>query len=667
MSRNRAKARRAVPRRPRHRAPPAPSTQPVAIASGLPLWAAAALGAAIAAVIALRFAEPILDGDLYWHLAYARQMIERGTVVPDHTLYSWTPTNGAYIYCAWLSELLLHGLHRLGDLPALFAFRYLAVGAGAGLLWWFAWRLGLARRLAVYFVILLAVLASHAGTLIKPELVSFLFFHLIVFVYFRAKQADAAAPGTTRLFFWVPAIVLVWVNAHGGFVMAAPFLAATALGEALNRRFVPASALSRTAFRRMLAAWALCGIAILATPYGWRYPAQLVSEYLLSGGARADFVWNAAHLSIFDARAAGLHLVEYGAAMLAVLGVLQWRTLRAGRGIDAAVVLANLAFVPLFAIYLRTSYFWPILFAYSALHVASRTFSDSAAERPAFARAASGALLALFIVFAARSVFEARARPSLASWMGFGPGYINPVAEAEFLARADLGPRLYNIFDSGGYLLWRLHPKYKVMTDSRSFPYLAWFGEQFAFANGEGFADFLRRYPADTAVIDLAKPGAWRNFLAAPEWRLVYYGPTAAIFVKAAGAPDRRVVERARFDDLRNGGTAAHVFDFAATADDHATAWTVLGIIEGRYPGHVQTTWLEKARALRGGHAALARGEFTAARALFDLALRGRLHAARDAAILALLAQLSAPGATPEAGKRAEREATLRVMAVPPP
>jgi hypothetical protein len=61
---------------------------------------------------------------------------------------------------------------------------------------------------------------------------------------------------------------------------------------------------------------------------------------------------------------------------------------------------------------------------------------------------------------------------------------VNPVAEAEYLAKRSLGDsrrldagaagtRLFNIFDSGGYLLWRLYPSYRVMTDPRSFPYLA--------------------------------------------------------------------------------------------------------------------------------------------------------------------------------------------------
>ncbi len=68
------------------------------------------LAGLIVAFLALRYAGPIPDGDLFFHLAYAKQMLARGTLVTDHTLYSWTPSSNATIYCAWLAELVLYGL-----------------------------------------------------------------------------------------------------------------------------------------------------------------------------------------------------------------------------------------------------------------------------------------------------------------------------------------------------------------------------------------------------------------------------------------------------------------------------------------------------------------------------------------------------------------------------
>ena len=47
--------------------------------------------AGLVVVIEMRYAEPIGDGDLFWHFAYAQQMLEARTLIPDPTLYSWTP------------------------------------------------------------------------------------------------------------------------------------------------------------------------------------------------------------------------------------------------------------------------------------------------------------------------------------------------------------------------------------------------------------------------------------------------------------------------------------------------------------------------------------------------------------------------------------------------
>jgi hypothetical protein len=68
------------------------------------------LAAAIAGTIAVRFAEPIHDGDLFWHMAYARQMLERGTLHLDHAAFSWMPEASDVIYCSWLSQLAFYAL-----------------------------------------------------------------------------------------------------------------------------------------------------------------------------------------------------------------------------------------------------------------------------------------------------------------------------------------------------------------------------------------------------------------------------------------------------------------------------------------------------------------------------------------------------------------------------
>ena len=568
-------------------------------------------GIFLVAVIGIVFAEPLLDGDVFFHLAYAQQMLDRGTPRLDHTLYSWTPASNRTIYCAWLSELWFLALFKAFGIAGFFALRYAVVMAGAALLLHHARRSGWKlTRPEPWAIVLLAVLAARIGSLIKPELISLLLLNAMVFVYFTWRRS-----ATGRCIYLAPVILLIWVNAHGAFVLIAPFLLATAAGEALNRHA------PRAKMVRLLAAFALCGVAILLNPYGGRYPWQLIQDYLLGATARPDAVINDAHQSIWSNSGVQLHLPEFFGVMTA-LAVIASRK-------DWAVRLANLVYLPLFAFYvLRTTFFWPVVVAYSFL------------EQPRVQRRWVTALAAIWFAFAgARAGYEAYIRPMANSWLGFGIGYLNPVPEAEFLASHDLPDRFYNSANSGSYLLWRLYPRYRVMADARSFPYLNWFTDQFGFTTGTGFEAFLAKYPARVAVADLAQPGVWRNFLKAPGWRLIYYGPTSAIFVRqelADRTPEPPPTPE-RFDGVRNAEVALRVFDFAVTVADYRVAWKVLDHVERDLVWQANADDLRAARDNLAGQLALRNRSYEQAIQYFDTAFRHKKAGERDLAIQTLL------------------------------
>ena len=188
-------------------------------------WTFPALCGFGAVVLALVYAEPLQDGDLFWHMAYAEQMLDQGTLIPDHSIYSWMPASNRTIYCAWLAELALLGLWNLFGSAGLFVLRYLVVAGGLAFLWRYAWRLGVGRRPLTVLVLLVVGLSAKAGTIIKPELFSFLFFGGMVGAYFRARLAVRTGEDPRRWLAAVPLLLLVWVNTHGAFLLAAPFLA----------------------------------------------------------------------------------------------------------------------------------------------------------------------------------------------------------------------------------------------------------------------------------------------------------------------------------------------------------------------------------------------------------------------------------------------------------
>jgi hypothetical protein len=592
------------------------------------------------AVTAVRFAQPILDGDLFWQMAYARQMLERHTLILDHITFSWTPASNRMIYCAWVSELFLYGLWNLAGLAGLFAFRYLCVAVVLALAWSYARRLGLASAPFTWLLLVILLLGTFGGTIIKPEIFSLLFFNLLVWLFFQFRL-----DGRVRWLYLVPLCLLVWVNTHGAFIIAAPFFLVAPIGEALERRLS----------RHMLAAWALCGAALFANPYGWRYPWQLIENHVLGRTPRPDTAWNDAHLSIFSPGASGGHFIELLAWMTAILVLLALRK----RKFDWTIALANAVYVPFFMIYLRTTFFWPVVFCYSALYLAHMP------PRMAipWQRYAKPAALALFLFLGGRAMLDSLRHPDHGSWLGFGIGYTNPVPEAEFLASAGLGNRLYNTFGDGGYLLWRLYPQYRVMTDSRSFPYLAWFSDQYKFSMGTSFDDFLRRYPADVASIELSHAYACRNFLRSPDWRLVFYGPTSAVFIRRSLPFEGQW--KSAGTGIRNAAIAVRFFYFAAEVGDFNVAWSTLEHIETQLTDQIAADDLAAVRAYREGQRALRSGDWTRAGTMFDIAFARKSPGERDQLVRIFLHDIELLRAAGRAGETGTFEAALKKLAAP--
>jgi len=636
----------------------------------------AAMAAILAAIIIVAYAEPIADGDLFWHMAYARQMIDHQTLRLDHAAFSWTPASSQMLYCAWASELILNWLWTHVGMWSLFLLRYAALFLVIGLMWDYARRLQLALWPLTYFVLLVAVLAVSAGTIIKPELFSLLFMNLAVWAFFRGRLAARQGASPLPWLYLIPILVLLWVNFHGAHILLAPLLLATAAGEGLNLWFSQIKTLSKRAYGHLLLAWGLCGLAVLANPYGLTYPLQLFQDNVLGRTARPDEVWNAAMRSVFEVTGPGISLLHLGMVMaLLLIGVFIWRTLAASRrggSLDFTFLLANLAYVPLFIAYLRSTWFWVPVFVYSFFFAASqaRAWQGESGRPKRFAGlmgrgAALGAVVAAFIILSSSAVWSIWRHPSPRSWLGFGIGYVNPVPEAEFLAASTIGPRLINLFDSGGYLLWRLWPRYQVMCDQRSFPYLSWFDQLYAFSKGENFEAFLAEHPADAAVIDLERKPVWRQFQRAQSWKLAYYGPTAAVFVRDSVPTNQLAMEVApeRFAHLKNPGTAFLVFRFACAVADYRTAWQAEEQLRTQLRLQADPEELRITGEYRAAHQALRERNYARATQLFESAIPNMVWSDRDQLIHILLNNL----AHPEQGVDASiYEAALAKLAAPP-
>lgn len=353
-----------------------------------PLWIIVFQVIALAVMIGFRFAEPVGDGDLFWQMAYGKYMLEHGTLIPDHTIYSWTPADNPMIYCSWVAEIALYLMHQLGGLPLLFAFRYAVVGFTVLLAFLYARSLGWHYRAEFWVLVTWMVISSYVGSILKPELFSLGLLSLSCFLIFRFRLA-AARRERFRPYLWALVLTMaVWANTHGVFFPCMIVFGAWAVGELLNWAVSPALALPQEARKPFLLALLGCGLAAFATPYTYHYVQQLLDETLSivrhtqSAGDAAAYSSLAAHLPIW--RALAFHFHEYLAYGMAFgMAVVTWVLIYGpSRGkVDWSYVLMNLVLFPLFCWSLRSTFYWPPCFLYSSLYLLHFVREQAAARQ----------------------------------------------------------------------------------------------------------------------------------------------------------------------------------------------------------------------------------------------------------------------------------------------
>jgi len=578
------------------------------------------LGLLVLFTLGIRFAEPVRDGDLWWQMAYGRYLIEHGTLIPDHTVFTWTPADGSAIYCAWLSEIFLYLLYQVGSLPALFAFRYLCLLIFLLALWLQARRLGVAGHPLTWLICLLGVLMSQSGAYIKPEIFSYVLMTITVLIWWHIKTGGHTAWRCCYLF---PVIMVFWVNSHGGFIFGAAFLFVIGLGEALNTFFSPSEALPASVRRHLFVGFFLSALAIFVTPYGWRYPAYLIPSLLgkTSEGMRVV----RAYVSTLDPSVAHFHYTTYLFLAGVILLGLMWHQVKRWR-LDWALVLTNVIFAFLYTRFLRTTYYWAPIFCLSAVHLLTRRPPWFWPKGRAAACGIGGTIALLCVFLGARASFDAVCKPYGPRWFGFGISYQNPVEEGAFI-RANLSAyRLGNDYSGGGYLLWALWPDMKVFIDPRKFPFKAWLNQYGAFRSGRKVSDFMRNFPCEVWCIryECRKLITW--FIRSPNWKVAFYGPSAAVFARE----DVPLVEQTPqagqgIGKIKNITQALFVFTFAVTIRQWDDARIVLAGMRERFRCPSDQPKIQTASHWLAGTLAYFRRDYEKAVEHLEACRRGRI------------------------------------------
>ena len=399
---------------------------------------------------------------------------------------------------------------------------------------------------------------------------------------------------TGRAALWLlPWLMLLWVNVHFGFAAGLGLMLAYAGTEILESIFGVER--RRAAVQRLRRAWPWLGataIVTLLNPWGWNlYRALLLQERANAEqqtwiaeweGLRVNWHAAAAAFSQGGTRSALFALLAFAVAAAVVA---LWRR-RLG---DAALLLAA-AYAPVRHIRMGA------VFACVAVLIGGRNLGwllerIGALLRPARLRVAfAGAAVILLAMFTyARSADLVTNRHYFGSTTDlatFGPGlsWWFPQRAAEFIEREKLPGEIFNTYDEGGYVSWRLGPERRDYIDGRD----TLFGLQRVELHRQLLEsppdstlwnDETSRYNINTILFargDGMARGHLKDFCASNTWRPVYLDEVSAVFVRRTPQTEA-LIQRFSVDCATAPLPAATVF--ASRAEEFAAYVNAAGVL----------------------------------------------------------------------------------------
>ncbi len=204
------------------------------------------------------------DADTGWHIRNGELILATHSITRVDP-FSSTMQGKAWYAWEWLYDVGIAAIHHWGGLNGVVFVSALIIALTFAL----TFRFALARGGTMAGTLLLSVLAMGGAAihfLARPHLLSWLF----TVIWFHLLDSSPTSP---RKLFWLPAMMLLWVNLHGGFVLGFVLLGIYLLPNLIYLVRTRGSAERGPIVKRcnlLAMVTMLSALATLVNPYGYR-------------------------------------------------------------------------------------------------------------------------------------------------------------------------------------------------------------------------------------------------------------------------------------------------------------------------------------------------------------------------------------------------------------
>lgn len=411
-----------------------------------------AMIAVLGAILVIALA-PRIDTDLWWHLRTGEYILAHLNV-PTSDFYSFTFAGRPWTDHEWLTEVIFTLTYRLAGLWGPIVLCAVVLVATYALVYRTLVVLHVNRIFAAFLVFVAIVPASITWGP-RPQMFSLLFLALFGLVLHQSNPS-----GKGRALWILPPLMVLWANLHGGWVLGLVLIGCFFAGRILDRW----SGEPETTWLGVRQ----CGIVLVVTalvtainpdgvrevlyPLVWLVPSAWSSS--LNEWASTDF--HDPRMMVFE-------------AMLLLLLISVWvgRARPRWTHIVLAVLFTYLALTEERNVAVWSVVVTPVLGL--AIQEAAIKLGLSGRKQPRPSPRGTrlmanvvliGVIVVLYAGIAARYLTSSALRQAEVTTF--------PAHAVAYMQTHHLPPRVFNSYAWGGYVIWKLYPRYRDFIDGRA-------------------------------------------------------------------------------------------------------------------------------------------------------------------------------------------------------